>query len=64
MSYILNKQKSNNRSVVISEKKTGVDIFIDRHGIGDPYAIVRKLNLGGGFNGFTPPFFAKSFSYK
>lgn len=64
MSYVVNKRKSNGKFVVIKEKQTGVDIFIKREHNIDPYAIARKLNLGSGFNGFTPPFFARHLSYK
>lgn len=54
--------------VVVEDKikETETDQFIEV-AKGDVYAIARKLNLGSGFCGFTPPFFlkkAKASKYK
>lgn len=55
MSYVV-KEKEQNKFVIL-EKETDVEIEV-------PYSkketndVVRKLNLGSGFNGWTPTFFA------
>ena len=41
----------------IKETETGVNIQIPKNK--NINELARKLNLGSGFNGFTPPFFAK-----
>ena len=60
---MVNKRKSNTQYNVITEKDTGLNIVLIKDDK-DPYAIVRKLNLGSGFNGWTPIFFAMPMSYK
>lgn len=63
MSYMVNKKKSTVQYNVITEKDTGLNIVLIKDNK-DPYVIVRKLNLGSGFNGWTPNFFAMPLSYK
>lgn len=55
MSYVV---KTENKKPVILEKDTGLHIYFGgtRREIN---ALVRKLNLGSGFQGFTPTFFAR-----
>lgn len=57
MSYVVVEDK-------IKETETDQLIEVAK---GDVYTIARKLNLGSGFCGFTPPFFlkkAKASKYK
>ena len=55
MSYVV---KTENKKPFILEKDTGLHIYFcgTRREIN---ALVRKLNLGSGFQGYTPTFFAR-----
>ena len=55
MSYIVKEVEPN--SYAILEKESEVEIQVP-HSKKEVYEIARKLNLGSGFNGWTPPFFA------
>lgn len=63
MSYVLNKKKTKFNTAVILEKDSGINIII-KNSFENPNTLVRKLNLGSGFKGWTPNFFAKPLSYK
>jgi hypothetical protein len=56
MSYFV--KETENKEYVIVEKDTDVEIEV-LHSKKETYDIARKLNLGSGFNGWTPSFFAK-----
>lgn len=56
MSYRVRKRKAGN---VIFEKETSVVIELPLEE-SEVRAICRKLNLGAGFGGWTPLFFAKT----
>jgi len=51
MSYVVQEDNT------IKETETNVHIEVPKGK--NIYELARKLNLGSGFNGFTPPFFAK-----
>lgn len=55
--------QSINRQYAIIEKDTQLEVF---HVEGESTAreLCRSLNLGGGFNGYTPSFFTLEFKQK
>ena len=55
MSYIV--KQTNPNSYVILEKDSDVEIEVP-YSKKETYDVARKLNLGSGFNGWTPLFFA------
>jgi len=63
MSYMLNKQKTKFNTIVILEKDSGINIVI-KNPTEKANTLVRKLNLGSGFKGWTPDFFARPMCYK
>lgn len=60
MSYSVRKRKE---SYFIYEKETNQMIYkSENESVARRYC--RALNLGSGFNGYTPCFFTQTFSYK
>lgn len=57
MSYFVVKDENGICNIV--EKETNTTIEIKTRDEQKIRSVCRKLNLGGGFSGFTPSFFAK-----
>lgn len=60
MSYVTVKSSDNEYDLL--EKDTNITIKLEKPE-NDARDICRKLNLGSGFEGFTPPFFAEKLVY-
>lgn len=58
MSYIVNET---NGAYVICENESGTNIEVSSKDSREVYNLARKLNLGSGFNGWTPNFIARRF---
>lgn len=55
MSYITKVERNGLHKIVEKETSVEIELKKDENAVRD---ICRKLNLGSGFAGFTPPFFA------
>ena len=58
MSYVVEKDKDEKGNIVIRETDSGTKIKI-KESVRKANDIARKLNLGSGFNGWTPSFVAE-----
>jgi len=58
MSYVVQRVEDQKNSFVINETDTGTQIKL-KHPEKNVNIIARKLNLGSGFEGWTPIFFAE-----
>jgi len=59
MSYIVKEVQPNSYSII--EKETDIEIQVP-YCKKETFAVARKLNLGSGFNGWTPTFFAPRYT--
>lgn len=55
--------KTTEKTNVIIENKTGIEIKVPKDSK-KAKEILRNLNMGGGFEGFTPTFFARDIKLK
>lgn len=55
MSYVVKEKTQNGFSILEKETEVEIEVPYSKKETND---VVRKLNLGSGFNGWTPMFFA------